>query len=84
MRILRKGKGLLETFKCKLGYHEWVAVHWAEFKQRPRRAIFSKKGGRRKDMKTKKVEVVKDRRSDGIALEISHNGWQITAIILMI
>ena len=31
-------------------------------------------------MKTKKVEVVKDRRSDGIALEISHNGWQITAI----
>ena len=31
-------------------------------------------------MKTKKVEVVKDRWSDGIALEISHNGWQITAI----
>ena len=31
-------------------------------------------------MKTKKVEVVKDRRSDGIALEISHNGWQIIAI----
>jgi len=28
----------------------------------------------------KKVEVVKDRWSDGIALEISHNGWQITAI----
>lgn len=28
-------------------------------------------------MKTKKVEVVKDRWS---ALEISHNGWQITAI----
>lgn len=26
MRILRKGKGLLETFKCKLGYHEWVAL----------------------------------------------------------
>lgn len=48
MRILRKGKGLLETFKYKLGYHEWVAVHWSEFKQRPRRAIFSKKGGRRK------------------------------------
>ena len=48
MRILRKGKELLETFRCKLGYHEWVAVHWTEFKQRPRRAIFSKKGGRRK------------------------------------
>lgn len=31
-------------------------------------------------MKTKKVEVVKDRWSDGIALEISHNGWQITTI----
>ena len=31
-------------------------------------------------MKTKKVEVVKDRWSDGIALEISHNGWQIIAI----
>lgn len=27
MRILRKGKELLETFRCKLGYHEWVAVH---------------------------------------------------------
>jgi hypothetical protein len=48
MQILRKGKELLEISKCKLGYHEWVAVHWAEFKQRPRRAIFSKKGGRRK------------------------------------
>lgn len=99
MRILRKGNGLLETFKCKLGYHEWVAVHWAEFKQRPRRAIFSKKGGRRKaqyyekryvkyycmrcgkkDMKTKKIEIVKDRWSDGVVLEISHNGWQTTAI----
>lgn len=48
MRILRKGLITVETFKCKLGYHEWVAVHWSEFKQRPRRAIFSKKGGRRK------------------------------------
>lgn len=33
MRILRKGKELLEIFRCKLGYHEWVAVHWTEFKQ---------------------------------------------------
>lgn len=40
MRILRKGKELLETFRCKLVYHEWVAVHWTEFKQRPHRAIF--------------------------------------------
>ncbi len=35
-------------------------------------------------MKTKKVEVVKDRWSDGIALEISqeisHNGYQTTSI----
>lgn len=31
-------------------------------------------------MKTKKVEVVKDRGSDGVALEISHNGWQTTCI----
>lgn len=34
MRILRKGKELLETFKCKLGYHEWVAVHGSEFLNR--------------------------------------------------
>lgn len=32
-------------------------------------------------MKTKKVEVVKDRwTDDGLALEISHNGWQTTSI----
>ena len=31
-------------------------------------------------MRTKNVEVVKDRWTDGLALEISHNGWQITAI----
>ena len=31
-------------------------------------------------MKTKKIEVVKDRWSDGVALEISHNGWQTTCI----
>ena len=31
-------------------------------------------------MKTKKVEVVKDRWSDGIALEISNKGWQTTDI----
>ena len=34
----------------------------------------------RRDMKTKKVEVVKDRWSDGLALEVSHNGWQTTSI----
>lgn len=31
-------------------------------------------------MRTKNVEVVKDRWTDGLALEISHNGWQIIAI----
>lgn len=34
----------------------------------------------RRDMKTKKIEVVKDRWSDGVALEISRNGWQTTCI----
>lgn len=48
MPIVRKGKELLETFRCKLGYHEWVAVHSYEYRQRPRRAIFSHKGGRKK------------------------------------
>ena len=32
MRILRKGLIIVEIFRCKLGYHEWVAVHWTEFK----------------------------------------------------
>lgn len=31
-------------------------------------------------MKTKKIEIVKDRWSDGVVLEISHNGWQTTCI----
>lgn len=31
-------------------------------------------------MRTKKVEVVKDTWIDGLALEISHNGWQTTSI----
>lgn len=31
-------------------------------------------------MRTKNVEVVKDRWTDGLALEISHNGWQTTSI----
>lgn len=44
----KKGKELLEISKCKLGYHEWVAVHSYEYRQRPRRAIFSHKGGRKK------------------------------------
>lgn len=31
-------------------------------------------------MRTKKVKVVKDKWTDGLALEISHNGWQIISI----
>lgn len=31
-------------------------------------------------MRTKNVEVVKDRWTDGLVLEISHNGWQTTSI----
>lgn len=31
-------------------------------------------------MKTKKVSVIKDRWTNGLALEISHNGWQTTSI----
>lgn len=43
-------KELWINFKCHffLGYHEWVAVHSYEYRQRPRRAIFSHKGGRKK------------------------------------
>lgn len=31
-------------------------------------------------MRTKKVKVVKDKWTDGLALEISHKGWQIISI----
>lgn len=31
-------------------------------------------------MKTKKIEIVKGRWSDGVVLEISHSGWQTTCI----
>ena len=41
-------KELWINLRCKLGYHEWVAVHSYEYRQRPRRAIFSHKGGRKK------------------------------------
>nr|UVX51774.1 MAG: hypothetical protein [Bacteriophage sp.] len=36
--------------------------------------------GEEEKVRTKKVEIVKDRWSDGYALEISHNGWQTTSI----
>ena len=35
---------------------------------------------KKRRMRTKKVKVVKDRWTDGLALEISHNGWQTTSI----
>lgn len=28
---MKKLKDYLSIFKCKLGYHEWVAVHWSLF-----------------------------------------------------
>ena len=31
-------------------------------------------------MRTKNVKVVKDKWTDGLALEISHNGWQTISI----
>lgn len=31
-------------------------------------------------MRTKKVKVVEDKWTDGLALEISHNGWQTISI----
>ena len=31
-------------------------------------------------MRTKKESVIKDRWTNGLALEISHNGWQTTSI----
>lgn len=31
-------------------------------------------------MRTKKVKVVKDKWTDGLALEISHKGWQTISI----
>lgn len=36
--------------------------------------------GKKRRMRTKKVKVVKDKWTDGLALEISHNGWQTTSI----
>lgn len=28
---MKKLKDYLSIFRCKFGYHEWVAVHWTEF-----------------------------------------------------
>lgn len=96
MLIPRKEKGQLEIYKCKLGIHDWITEHWWEpgkdqniqGKEVVREfniilnivpePIVESVVKRR--MRTKKVEVVKDRWTDGLALEISHNGWQTTSI----
>lgn len=59
MPIVRKGKELLVTFRCKLGYHEWVAVHSYEYRQRPRRAIFSHNGWQTTSISNLDVEDLK-------------------------
>lgn len=48
MLIPRKGKELLEISKCKLGIPKWVHEFWYEYRMKPRRAIFSHKGGRKR------------------------------------
>lgn len=48
MLIPRKEKELLEIYKCKLGIHKWVHEFWYEYRMKPRKARFSKKGGRKK------------------------------------
>lgn len=45
MPIVRKGKELLVTYKCKFGYHEWVAVHSYEYNLGKPRSILKKKFG---------------------------------------
>lgn len=35
---------------------------------------------KKRRMRTKKVKVVKDKWTDGLALEISNNGWQTISI----
>jgi hypothetical protein len=48
MRICKKLKEVWETYRCKLGIHDWVTEHWWETRQKPRRAIFSHKEGRKR------------------------------------
>lgn len=57
MRILRKGLIIVEISKCKLGIHKWVHEFWYEYRMKPRKARFSKKGGRRKAQYYKKRNV---------------------------
>ena len=51
----------------------------AQYYKKYRTRTYCRICGKRR-MRTKKVEVVKDRWTDGLALEISHNGWQTTSI----
>lgn len=49
----RKEKGQLETYKCKLGIHDWVTEHWWETRKRPKYKYTRKGGGKRVQYYTK-------------------------------
>lgn len=53
MPIVRKGKELLVTYRCKLGIHAWVTEHWWELRQKPRNTL-TRKGGRKRAQYYKK------------------------------
>lgn len=53
----------------------------AQYYKKYRTRTYCRICGKKRRMRTKKVKVVKDRWTDGLALEISHNGWQTTSII---
>ena len=44
------------------------------------RYLYPNTNRKRRNMKTKKIAIVKDRYEDGLSLEISHNGYQTTSI----
>ena len=52
----------------------------AQYYKKYRTRTYCRICGKKRRMRTKKVEVVKDKWTDGLALEISHNGWQTTSI----
>lgn len=53
MRICKKLKEVWETYRCKLGIHDWVTEHWWELRQRPRNTL-TRKGGRKRAQYYKK------------------------------
>lgn len=42
---MKKLKDYLSIFRCKLGYHEWVAVHWTELNRDLVGQFFLRKAG---------------------------------------